>query len=205
MHSVQIRDAAPDDATAMGHLHVASWRESYAGLLPEILLADLSVAARVALWQTILDAPAARGVVAVLVAEVAGGLIGLASCGIQRDAALRKAGFDGEISALYLRQSHQRRGLGCRLMLRMAAALMDRGLSTASVWVMRENVGARAFYERFGGEIVGEAIDQSGDVALAEVAYGWRDLSGLAKAKSSVSADHAFTTHVANPRIATPT
>ncbi|KQO67093.1 GNAT family N-acetyltransferase [Methylobacterium sp. Leaf89] len=143
--------------------------------------------------------------VAVLVAEEGGGLVGLASCGSQRDATLRTAGFDGEISALYLRQDHQRRGLGRRLMRWMGTTLMDRGLSTASVWVLRENVGARAFYERLGGEIVGEAIDPSGDVALAEVAYGWRDLSRLAKATSSVSADHSLTTHVANPRIATPT
>jgi ribosomal protein S18 acetylase RimI-like enzyme len=186
VYPVQIRDAAPDDASAMGHLHVASWREAYAGLMPDAMLADLSVAARVEMWRVILGSPAAHGVVSVLVAEDAGALVGLASCGRQRDSALKKFGFDGEISAVYLLQTHQRAGLGRRLMARMGTALAAQGLSGASVWVLRENIRARAFYERLGGQIVGEATDlqttdSQGDVTLAEVAYGWRDLSVLSR------------------------
>lgn len=186
MYPVQIRDAAPDDASAMGYLHVASWREAYAGLLPDAMLADLSVAARVEMWRMILGAPAAHGVVSVLIAEDAGALVGLASCGRQRDSSLKEFGFDGEISAVYLLQSHQRAGLGRRLMARMGMALAAQGLSAASVWVLRENIRARAFYERLGGQIVGERTDSRGEVALAEVAYGWRDLSVLSETAVSM-------------------
>ena len=37
-----IRRARPQDAFAIGAVHVAAWRDSYAGLLPDDFLANLS-------------------------------------------------------------------------------------------------------------------------------------------------------------------
>jgi hypothetical protein len=34
----QIRIATPDDAPALGSMHVASWRETYSGVLPDKML-----------------------------------------------------------------------------------------------------------------------------------------------------------------------
>jgi GNAT superfamily N-acetyltransferase len=176
---MRIRPALIEDAERLGALHVASWREAYAGILPDEILSALSVEDRVAMWSMIIgEAPEVAGS-AVWVAEEDGGLAGLGSCGLQRDRGLREQGFDAEIFAIYILKSHQGLGLGRGLMAVMASFLLDRGHRTAALWVLRENAAARAFYEHLGGEPVAEQVEMRPEAALVELAYGWRDLAGL--------------------------
>lgn len=166
---VTLRRAVPADAPAIGAVHVAAWRETYSGLLPDQMLAELSVDQRSAMWDAVLRDPTQFGSVAVLVAEAQGTVIGFGSCGTQADPALAEAGFGGEIHAVYLLQPHQRHGYGRALLSALAAALQDAGLRGASLWVLETNHAARRFYERLGGAVVAERVDQG----LREVAYGW--------------------------------
>jgi ribosomal protein S18 acetylase RimI-like enzyme len=177
---ITLREANQADADAIGSLHVASWRETYAGLVPEEMLAGVSVEARTAMWSEILGDPEAVGCTAVFVAEDDGRLVGFGSRGRQRDGALADAGLSGEIGAIYVLRSRQGLGVGRALMAAMAGALSGRGCASASLWVLRENAPARAFYENLGGEVVGEKTDERSDPPLVEFAYGWRDLSRLA-------------------------
>jgi len=177
--AISFREAKPDDAAALGELHVASWRETYAGLLPDRLLDGLSADARSAMWRAVLEDPARYGGTAIFVAEGGGGIIGFGSCGDQRDAALKAQGYDGEIGAIYVLQSHQRTGIGRALMRLLAQRLLDRGRTAARLWVLRENASARSFYERLGGVPAGEKTDEESGVTVTEMAYGWRDLSAL--------------------------
>jgi ribosomal protein S18 acetylase RimI-like enzyme len=140
-----LRAAAPADADAIGAVHVAACHESYRGIVPEAMLAALSVEGRSAMWRTILDDPAASGAVAIVVAEVGGTIAGFGSCGRQRDDMLAQTGFDGEISAIYLLSAHQRRGIGRALMAAMAQALAGDGHRAAALWVLRDNAPARGF------------------------------------------------------------
>ena len=181
MDAVSFRGAKSGDAAALGLLHVSSWRETYAGLLPGQLLDGLSAEARSAMWSAILDDPAAHGGAAVFVAESGGGIVAFGACGDQRDEALRERGFDGEFGAIYVLQSHQRAGVGSALMSLMARNLLGRGRTAAILWVLRENASARSFYERLGGAPAGEKADEQSGVMVAEVAYGWSDLSLLVR------------------------
>ena len=174
-----LRRANPQDAARLGALHVASWREAYAGLMPESLLASLSVEARSAMWTRILADPPAFDNLAVFVAEDGGDIVGLGSCGRQRDRALADRGFEAEIGAIYILRSHQRGGVGRALMREMAAALHYHGLGAVALWVLRENAAARAFYERLGGEWLAEKEDRRENTVLLEDAYGWRGLAPL--------------------------
>ena len=179
MDAIRFREAKPGDAAALGLLHVASWRETYAGLLPGELLDGLSAEARSAMWSAILDDPAKYGGAAVFVAESEGAILGFGACGDQRDEALRERGFDGEIGAIYVLRSHQRSGVGSALMRLMAQNLVVRGRTAAILWVLRENVSARAFYERLGGAPAGERADEQWGARVTETAYAWSDLSRL--------------------------
>lgn len=174
-----LREAVPADAVALGDVHVASWRETYAGLLPDAMLALLSVEARVAMWASVLGDPSASGTVSVIVAEAEDRIVGFGACGRQRDAALAGQGFDGEIGAIYLLRAYQGTGAGRALMGELARALTGAGQSAVSLWVLRENAQARGFYEALGGEVLDERVDDGPDGAIVEVAYGWRDLSRL--------------------------
>jgi ribosomal protein S18 acetylase RimI-like enzyme len=174
-----IRVAGVADAVALGRLHVAAWHETYRGLVPGAMLAGLSAEERGAVWAEMLADPAGYHDVRVHLAEQGGKTIGFAACGTQSDAALAAEGFDGEIGAIYLLGAAQRRGIGRLLMRAAAADLRARGLQSATLWVLRENMPARRFYERLGGEVVGEKRDVRPEGELVELAYGWSDLRPL--------------------------
>jgi predicted GNAT family acetyltransferase len=61
----------------------------------------------------------------------------------------------------------------------MARFLLSRGITRASLWVARDNAGARRFYEVIGGRIVAERTEQHAQAVIAEIAYGWDDLKRL--------------------------
>ena len=179
MSVVEYRPATAEDASAIGALHVMSWRETYVGLLPEDMLAGLSAESRATMWAAVLDAPASPNGRHVYVVESAGKIVGFGTCGGQRDDMLRKRGFAGEIGAIYVLRSQQGAGVGRALMNLMARDLLARLMPSASLWVLRENVKARSFYERLGGSIIAEKEITEGETTLHEVAYGWPDLAHL--------------------------
>jgi GNAT superfamily N-acetyltransferase len=179
MTAVKLRKATQADAATLGALHVASWHETYAGIIPDQMLAGLSVETRTAMWSKILGAPDEFGCAAVFAAEDDGCVIGFGSCGQQRDEALTDAGFSGEFGAIYVLRSHQGRGVGRLIMAAMSKELTAAGHTAACLWVLRANHPAQGFYGKLGGIIVGEKIDQRPDAILIEDAYGWRDLSAF--------------------------
>jgi hypothetical protein len=61
----------------------------------------------------------------------------------------------------------------------MASDLIGRGFSAAALWVLRENLRARRFYEHLGGKVIGEREDVRDATILIELAYGWPDLKQL--------------------------
>ncbi|MBN9082360.1 MAG: hypothetical protein BGP04_07495 [Rhizobiales bacterium 62-17] len=183
--SSTIRVAVVANAAAIAAVHVACWRETYPGLMPEAFINQLSVEDRTKRWQAILGRPDAYNRTVVLVAECAGEVVGFSSYGDQRASELLEQGLTGEITALYLLRRVQKQGLGLALMVAMANGLIARGHRAASLWVLRENLQARGFYERLGGQVMGELEDKRDGAVLNELAYGWRDLLVLRQSDQS--------------------
>lgn len=175
----QIRIATPADAPALGKMHVASWRETYAGILPDKMLSALSVESRAAAWAKIMQEPANERSTVVYLAEHDGTIVGFGSCGAQRTDNLKTKGYDGEFSGIYVLRAFQGQGIGARLLGKMSLDLLARGFNAAALWVLRENPRARRFYEYHGGQLVAEREDIRGDATLFELAYGWTDLTTL--------------------------
>ena len=175
--TMAIRSASLPDAPEIGRVHVACWRETYAGLLPDDVLAKLSVPERTAMWERLLTAPPLP--TKIFVGEVEGEITALGACGLQRDARLADEGFGGEISAIYVLRAQQHRGMGTALMRAMASALIGLGCTGMSLWVLRENTPARRFYEKLGGCIIGEKEERRPFGNVVEVTYGWPDLRSL--------------------------
>ena len=174
---VTIRRAVPVDAPGIAAAHVASWEETYDGLMPQSIVSALSVADRELRWKGILSSATTSSGPIVFVAVANSGIVGFASGGIQRDEALAARGYSGEITAIYLLQDFQGRGTGHALMCAVAGALAGRGYEGATLWVLRGNWPARRFYEKLGGEIMDERTDVRDGTSLVEIAYGWRDLT----------------------------
>jgi ribosomal protein S18 acetylase RimI-like enzyme len=168
-----IRDATLADVPAIARIHVDSWRATYRGLMPDDLLAGLSYERRERQWvQAITAASEGRG--CTVVADE-GAIVGFADGGrCQGD-----WGYDGELYAIYLAETHQGRGLGKALFLAVAERLAAQGKRSMLIWVLDTNALGRGFYEALGGVLVGEKTETRGDASLHEVSYGWPDLADL--------------------------
>ena len=131
---VTIRPAVLDDAEALGQLHVDSWDESYAHLVPEKVRADREehLAERIEVW---------REMVALhdrtLVAEAPEGLVGFAGAGEPDELGL-------PLLALYVRAHWWGTGLGHLL---FEATI---GGAPSYLWVLEPNKRAIRFYENHG-------------------------------------------------------
>ncbi len=179
MEAFSLRRATAADGAELGRIQFECWHETYAGLVPDELLAGMCSVRRGRVWEEMLTEPAAYSDVAVYVAEREGHVLGFGCFGRQADTSLLQKGYDGEISSIYLLQSVQRCGLGTALMRRMARDLEERGCAGAALLVLRENIQARRFYEGLRGVAVAEKKDERPTGILTEVGYGWGDLKML--------------------------
>ena len=173
--SYNILPAGPGDAAALARVHVRSWRETYAGLLPDAFLAQMNPGVYARRWRRQLMAADSSELV--LCAEGAGGLVGY--CG-----ACERAG-GAEVSTLYVLRPAQRRGVGKRLLSAAAKVMASRGAPSLHLWVLNGNTKARAFYEHLGGVAVEERRVSGWDGAYSETAYNWPDIRTLAGACES--------------------
>jgi ribosomal protein S18 acetylase RimI-like enzyme len=167
-----IRPATIEDAPAIARVHVASWRETYRGMLPEAFLASLSEAGYAERWERLID----EGASLVEVVEEAGELVGFASGGRERAG---EAAYGGELYAIYVLETAQRRGHGRELVRAIVEGLRGMDLSDMIIWVLRDNRPARLFYERLGGVYVRTQPITIGPATLEEVSYGWPRLDGV--------------------------
>lgn len=177
-----VRLAVIDDAAAIARAHVASWRTTYQGLLPDDFLSSLSEDAYTDRWRRVMGDGLSRVFV---VDEHRRGqprrstddeIVGFASCGRERAG---ETGFSGELYAIYILEFAQRRGHGRELVRAVAGALREMKLHDMIVWVLRDNTAARNFYERLGGAYVRSQAITIGTATLEEVSYGWRSLDEI--------------------------
>lgn len=159
-----IREARPEDAAGIARVHVDSWRTTYRGLVPDDVLANLRTDERENNWVGIL-----RDQTKFTYVADEGGIVGFVNGGPERS---RTVDYDGELYAIYLLESHQRRGLGRELVRAFAARLAKEGFRSMLVWVLVDNPH-RAFYESLGGVEVKRKKIRIGGATLDEVAYGW--------------------------------
>lgn len=178
MSDPTLRRATVDDAAAIAEVQVASWRTTYRGLIPNETLDGLSVAVRTERWREILAGQGQVTFVAETMQDGRREVVGFVDGGPNRVLDPPFDVFSGEMNALYLLASHQRLGLGQRLVRALAAALLELGHPSMIVWVLETNP-ARGFYERLGGRFVGAHEIEIDGRMYPDIAYGWDDIAML--------------------------
>lgn len=141
---VSIREAKIEDARQVAMAHVASWKTSYIGQVPQKVLDELSVSKREAAWLEVISDTGQK----VLVAEKNKKIIGFSSFGPARDEDLDPG--IGELYALYLTEENKRSGTGRALWNYSFTALNESGFDSIILWVLDTNEIARKFYEKVG-------------------------------------------------------
>jgi GNAT superfamily N-acetyltransferase len=153
-----IRSANVDDARQIAQVHVASWRETYQGIVPADFLNELSLERRADNWMNILSDPNDE-YHRTFVAEVDHEIIGFSNYGFHRE---ENSEYKGELFAIYLLKSAQMQGIGRALFQRSISSLLNLHIGSMLVWVLKDNP-SRGFYEKLGGEYVTEkSIDIGG-------------------------------------------
>ena len=171
-----IRRAGIDDAPAIASVHVASWRSTYRTLLPEDFLASLTESAYADRWRRFIDDKSSLVYVVEDDSQAGAGVAGFASAGRERAG---EEGYSGELYAIYILDSFQRRGYGTQLVRSVVAGLREMGIDDMIVWVLRDNRRARDFYERLGGAYVRTQPTTIGPAIVEEVSYGWPKLDDV--------------------------
>lgn len=171
---ISIRAALPGDAGDIAHVHVESWRSTYAGIVPNEYLAKLDETQRVLAWRDWLSTGTLT-----LVAEKDGRVVGFAHAGSNREPI---ESCDAELYAIYLLQKAQGHGIGTALLRAIAAALIERNFTSMAVWVLERNP-SRDFYAKSGARLATSKVIEIGGAKLMEVAYCWPNLKTLLELK----------------------
>ena len=163
-----VRLARAGDEAGIARVHVDSWREPYAGIVPADVLASLSYADRQTMWERILGSDAAHLVA--FVAEGPGeGIVGFGSGSAAPGAA---APCVGHITTLYVLRAWQGSGLGRALFAAVAKGLGARGAERLTLEVLADNP-SRGFYERMGGRVGLRVTISISESDIEEVEYTW--------------------------------
>jgi ribosomal protein S18 acetylase RimI-like enzyme len=173
------RAATPADAEAIAALHADSWRRHYRGAYSDAFLDGDVLADRLAVWSQRLGEPDPRRVT--IVAEK-GGVIGFANTFLNEDPA-----WGALLDNLHVASAQMRRGVGRRLLALTAEAVIERADGAGLyLWVLEQNVAARAFYEACGATRVGRepvtppsGIEGRLNGSPAKLRYAWREPSVL--------------------------
>jgi GNAT superfamily N-acetyltransferase len=171
---VTLRRAVPDDAQAISRVQIATWRSAYQGIVPQTYLDSMdapeTLARRIANWEMAADNP---NVFFYVAEDTDGRVIGFASGGKCRNQQPEFAAYDGELYAIYLLAQYHGQGIGRKLVNITVQDLRQAGYQTMLIWVLRDNLPSRAFYERIGGQYVTELMFELAGTQLAEVGYGY--------------------------------
>jgi ribosomal protein S18 acetylase RimI-like enzyme len=164
---ITIRTATPADAAAISRVHVASWQEAYAGIVPIDYLTALDPGEREQRWTEQLTSGPRDGV-RTWVADNGTTVLGFASVGPARDEDADRG--QEEIYSIYLDPAMWGKGLARDLMRTVLGAVT--GTTPLSLWVLADNERARHFYRRHGFSPDGaERLDEIGGAKLLEVRY----------------------------------
>jgi ribosomal protein S18 acetylase RimI-like enzyme len=170
---MKIRKATRADSPALARIQVDSYRSAYAGLFPPAYLDRFSYEEQTRDWQDLL-ATGSNG--ALFVAESRHGeIVGYALGKAETDP---PAEYNSALTAIHVRRSLQRQGIGRRLLSAVVKELQRQGCTSLWLSTLAGNP-VQAWYEQLGGVPIGEIRYTVDDVQIVEIKYGWSDINVL--------------------------
>ena len=147
----EIHPATTADAKEIATVHVDAWRAAYKDIVPGVYLAALDVVTGAERWLRTITVGTPRVFVAIARDSVAGWI----AFGPPRDDDVESR--CAEIQAIYVAPSFWKRGIGTALMNAASERLHAEGYSAVTLWVLKDNKPAQAFYVQRGFQTDGSA------------------------------------------------
>ena len=163
------REATVADALAVAKVHVQSWRESFAGIVPQTFLDKMSVENRARAFETSFAFDSYKMFV---VETQENYIVGFADFGKIRD---NQSKFEAELYAIYLLSDVQRKGIGGKLFDLGVKYLVANNMNSLSLTALEASPYKR-FYEKMGGRLVERKTTNIESKSYATVIYGWDKL-----------------------------
>ena len=166
-----IRAAVESDVEAIATVHIASWRETYRGIMPQAILDGLSETQRADQWRRwfLPDRPLRE---ALTVCEDRGEVVGFASAVNPAESS------EAELLTLYVLTRAKGRGFGRELISDIAGRMSGQGATSLMCWMAVGNPTA-GFYEHMGGVVHRTESKPFGPFTIEEIQYRWADISLL--------------------------
>lgn len=170
-----IREATDKDIFKIAQVHVDTWRTTYRGIFSDEVLENLSYKKRENSWHQVFRNAKKDGNFTYVAEDESEQIVGFVNGGIERT---DDPFYQGELNAIYILKSHQKKGIGRELVGVVAERLSQMEIHSMLVWVLTDNP-AYSFYEKLGGKKVNQKNIRRGETKLIEIAYGWTDISNL--------------------------
>jgi len=139
-----IRPATPKDARALAEIHIEGWWAAYQHIFPAEAFTARTVEKREAEWDEYFAEPQDES--RVWVSSFAGTVAGFAYTRAGRDGDIPGG---GELKQFYVRPERKGQGIGLPLFRKAVEDMEARGMH-AYLYTLKENLAARAWYEKRG-------------------------------------------------------
>lgn len=157
---ITIKDARVQDAETISNIYAESWKVAYKGLIPQRYLEELQNDFWVSAFQNWIN----NNILKVKQIYENDTPVGCIGYGKSRDEKLPNW---GEIVSIYIHPDYFRKGYGQKMLDIALTDLKIDGFQNCYLWVLKENMTARLFYEKngfqcnqdvFNLEIMGEKL-----------------------------------------------
>ncbi len=171
--NIVIRNATINDAEKIAEIKIEGWQTAYRGIIDSVFLDNMDINAEIEKRKRNLEEGAS-----IVIAELNNEVVGFC---LYRDYNENLESFpntDCEISALYIKSSLKRKGIGTKLMQNVILKLQNLGKTKIILGCLKENYSSRAFYEKMGGKILKMEKITFGNKEYEEVIYEY-DISNM--------------------------
>jgi len=142
---MNIREANKNDANGIATVHVKAWKVGYAKIMVNEYLESLTIEKKTEIWVKSLSG---KSLGVNLIIEENNKILGFCVFGPARDADISKN--NGELVALNILPSYWSKGLGSELIKQVLTVSKTKKWSAIYLWVLAQNMRARAVYEAHG-------------------------------------------------------
>lgn len=147
---MKIEKVTKNNVAQASYIYAMSWKAGYKNILPQTFLDHISVN----FWINKLE-NSNKNFQENYIASVNGKFVATSSICEARDEEYK--GW-GEIKSIYVSPTEFRKGFGSHLFRYVYERLENKGYSKVYLWVLKENITARKFYESLGFHFNGDCI-----------------------------------------------
>ena len=165
MNDIIIRNMEKEDIPKVVDIQISGWQTAYKGIVDDEYLNSLNKDARI---KKIEKSYLKYGFI---VAEYQGEIVGFANYIDNNDFTAEIQIADCELSAIYVEPDLKNNGIGTKLFEYVKKDLKNKRKMV--LWCLKDNIPSKAFYEKMGGDIIGERVIKIGNGDYTEVCFSY--------------------------------